>query len=131
MSHDELRSLKEFIPAKRIEFWMGFGDRYLNYFNVMRDIGLLSPEPLTLQDGTVVKPASIESDVARSHIACAEIQRSDLHWYLGTGQKTVKRVAFSSITMQIMKWVTMTLSTKRLPIQRVCLRLPRHCSFPW
>ncbi|EJY4340979.1 hypothetical protein VCSRO128_2591 [Vibrio cholerae] len=59
MSHDELRSLKEFIPAKRIEFWMGFGDRYLNYFNVMRDIGLLSPEPLTLQDGTVVKPLQV------------------------------------------------------------------------
>ncbi len=38
---------KEFIPAKRIEFWMGFGDAYLNYFNCMRDIGLLSPDPLT------------------------------------------------------------------------------------
>lgn len=59
MAHDEVRSLKEFIPAKRIEFWMGFGDRYLNYFNCMRDIGLLSPEPLTLQDGTVVQPLQV------------------------------------------------------------------------
>ncbi|MBF4434079.1 saccharopine dehydrogenase family protein [Vibrio anguillarum] len=59
MSHDEVRSMKEFIPAKRIEFWMGFGDRYLNYFNCMRDIGLLSPNPLTLQDGTVVQPLQV------------------------------------------------------------------------
>ncbi|MFV0447258.1 MAG: carboxynorspermidine synthase [Vibrio sp.] len=59
MAHDEVRSLKEFIPAKRIEFWMGFGDRYLNYFNCMRDIGLLSPRSLTLQDGTVVQPLQV------------------------------------------------------------------------
>ncbi|MGC9424080.1 carboxynorspermidine synthase [Vibrio sp.] len=59
MSHDEIRSLQEFIPAKRIEFWMGFGDRYLNYFNVMKDIGLLNPEPLTLHDGTIVKPLQV------------------------------------------------------------------------
>nr|WP_086938933.1 carboxynorspermidine synthase [Thaumasiovibrio occultus] len=59
MAHDEVRSMREFIPAKRIEFWMGFGDRYLNYFNCMRDIGLLSPEPLTLQDGTVVEPLKV------------------------------------------------------------------------
>ena len=59
MAHDEVRSLKEFIPAKRIEFWMGFGDRYLNYFNCMRDIGLLSADPVTLQDGTSVYPLKV------------------------------------------------------------------------
>ncbi|SJN56798.1 Carboxynorspermidine synthase [Vibrio ruber DSM 16370] len=59
MAHDEVRSMKEFIPAKRIEFWMGFGDRYLNYFNVMRDIGLLSPDPLTLPDGREVQPLHV------------------------------------------------------------------------
>ncbi|MBE1275066.1 carboxynorspermidine synthase [Enterovibrio baiacu] len=59
MAHDEVRSMKEFIPAKRIEFWMGFGDAYLNYFNCMRDIGLLSPEAVTLQDGTVVEPLKV------------------------------------------------------------------------
>ncbi|QMV14347.1 carboxynorspermidine synthase [Vibrio spartinae] len=59
MAHDEVRSMKEFIPAKRIEFWMGFGDRYLNYFNVMRDIGLLSPDLLTLPDGREVQPLHV------------------------------------------------------------------------
>jgi carboxynorspermidine synthase len=56
MAHDEVRSLKEFIPAKRIEFWMGFGDNYLNYFNCMRDIGLLSPHPVVMSDGSEIKP---------------------------------------------------------------------------
>lgn len=56
MAHDEVRSLKEFIPAKRIEFWMGFGDKYLNYFNVMRDIGLLSSEAVTMPDGQEIEP---------------------------------------------------------------------------
>jgi carboxynorspermidine synthase len=59
MAHDEVRSLKEFIPAKRIEFWMGFGDRYLNYFNAMRDIGLLSPDAVTLPDGREVQPLQV------------------------------------------------------------------------
>lgn len=59
MAHDEIRSLKEYIPAKRIEFWMGFGDRYLNYFNCMRDIGLLTMDPVTLTDGTTVKPLEV------------------------------------------------------------------------
>ncbi|ATF08904.1 carboxynorspermidine synthase [Candidatus Enterovibrio altilux] len=59
MAHDEVRSMKEFIPAKRIEFWMGFSHSYLNYFNCMRDIGLLSPNAITLQDGTVVEPLKV------------------------------------------------------------------------
>lgn len=42
MGHDELHSLPRHIPARRIEFWMGFGERYLNCFNVLRELGLLS-----------------------------------------------------------------------------------------
>lgn len=59
MAHDEVRSLAEFIPAKRVEFWMGFSDTYLNYFNVMRDIGLLSPESVTTVDGITVEPLKV------------------------------------------------------------------------
>ena len=59
MAHDEVRSMAEFLPAKRIEFWMGFSDTYLNYFNVMRDIGLLNPEPITTVDGITVEPLKV------------------------------------------------------------------------
>tara|TARA_R110001583_G_scaffold9433_8_gene44791 strand:+ start:7736 stop:8953 length:1218 start_codon:yes stop_codon:yes gene_type:complete len=59
MAHDEVRSMAEFLPAKRIEFWMGFSDSYLNYFNVMRDIGLLSSTPVTTSDGVTVEPLKL------------------------------------------------------------------------
>lgn len=59
MAHDEVRSMAEYIPAKRIEFWMGFSDSYLNYFNVMRTIGLLNPEPITTCDGITVEPLKV------------------------------------------------------------------------
>ncbi|TEW56126.1 saccharopine dehydrogenase family protein [Psychromonas sp. RZ22] len=59
MAHDEVRSMAEFIPAKRIEFWMGFSDNYLNFFNVMRTIGLLNPEPITTCDGITVEPLKV------------------------------------------------------------------------
>ncbi len=59
MAHDEVRSMAEYLPAKRIEFWMGFSDTYLNYFNVMRDIGLLNPEPVTTVDGITVEPLKV------------------------------------------------------------------------
>ncbi len=59
MAHDEVRSMAEYLPAKRIEFWMGFSDTYLNYFNVMRDIGLLNPDPVTTVDGITVEPLKV------------------------------------------------------------------------
>jgi len=59
MAHDEVRSMAEYLPAKRIEFWMGFSDSYLNYFNVMRDIGLLNTEAVTTVDGITVEPLKV------------------------------------------------------------------------
>jgi carboxynorspermidine synthase len=59
MAHDEVRSLAEYIPARRIEFWMGFSDSYLRYFNCFRDIGFLSPAPVTTADGVTVSPLKV------------------------------------------------------------------------
>jgi carboxynorspermidine synthase len=59
MAHDEVRSLVEYIPARRIEFWMGFSENYLRYFNCFRDIGLLSPTPVTTADGVTVSPLKV------------------------------------------------------------------------
>jgi len=46
MGHDEVHSLAAHISAQRIEFWMAFDDHYLTCFNVLRDIGMLSQEPV-------------------------------------------------------------------------------------
>jgi carboxynorspermidine synthase len=54
MGHDELHSLATNIPAKRIEFWMGFNDRYISVFNVLNRLGLLSGEPVDVEGVPVV-----------------------------------------------------------------------------
>jgi saccharopine dehydrogenase-like NADP-dependent oxidoreductase len=57
--HDELHSLSRNIDANSIRFWMGFGDHYINVFTVLRTLGLLSHEPLTLGDGREVVPLKV------------------------------------------------------------------------
>lgn len=57
--HDELHSLAYNIDANSIRFWMGFGDHYINVFTVLRTLGLLSHEPVTLDNGDDVVPLKL------------------------------------------------------------------------
>ncbi len=57
--HDELHSLSKNIKAKNIRFWMGFGDHYINVFNVLRKIGLLDHLPVRLTTGQEVVPLKV------------------------------------------------------------------------
>ncbi len=57
--HDELHSLSKNINANSIRFWMGFGDHYINVFTVLRTLGLLSHEPVTLANGADVVPLQV------------------------------------------------------------------------
>lgn len=57
--HDELHSLYKNIPAKSVRFWMGFGDHYLNVFNILRNIGMLSEFPVTTAEGVKVVPLKV------------------------------------------------------------------------
>ena len=54
MGHDEIHSLASNIEAQRIEFWMGFSERYLEVFNVLKNLGLLSPDPVDVEGQNVV-----------------------------------------------------------------------------
>ncbi len=54
MGHDELHSLFKNIPAKRIEFWMGFGEQYLKVFGVLKNLGLLGIEPVDVEGQSVI-----------------------------------------------------------------------------
>lgn len=58
MGHDEIHSLAVNIPARRIEFWMGFGERYLQVFEVLHRLGLLSSTPVTI-DGCQIRPLQV------------------------------------------------------------------------
>jgi len=57
--HDELHSLSKNIKADTIRFWMGFGDHYINCFNVLKNIGLLSEQPVTTAEGLEVVPLKV------------------------------------------------------------------------
>lgn len=71
MAHDEVRSLVEFVPARHIEFWMGFSDKYLNYFNALRDVGMLSTEPVTTAEGISVSPLKVLKAVLPEPVSLA------------------------------------------------------------
>jgi len=57
--HDELHSLSKNIDANSIRFWMGFGAHYINVFNVLNKIGLLSEKPVTTAEGLKVVPLKV------------------------------------------------------------------------
>jgi saccharopine dehydrogenase-like NADP-dependent oxidoreductase len=57
--HDELHSLYKNIDANSIRFWMGFGNHYINVFTVLRTLGLLSHEAVTLDNGQDVVPLKV------------------------------------------------------------------------
>ncbi len=57
--HDELHSLAKNIDAKSIRFWMGFSEHYINVFNVLKNIGLLSEKPVKTAEGVKVIPLKV------------------------------------------------------------------------
>jgi saccharopine dehydrogenase-like NADP-dependent oxidoreductase len=57
--HDELHSLSKNIDANSIRFWMGFSDHYINCFNVLKNIGLLSEKPVKTAEGLEVVPLKV------------------------------------------------------------------------
>ncbi|MGI6244143.1 MAG: saccharopine dehydrogenase family protein [Pseudochelatococcus sp.] len=57
--HDELHSLSRNLPVKDIRFWMGFGEHYINVFTVLKNLGLLSEQPVKTAEGLEVVPLKV------------------------------------------------------------------------
>ncbi|QBX35697.1 saccharopine dehydrogenase family protein [Paracoccus liaowanqingii] len=57
--HDEVHSLSARYPQADVRFWMGFGEHYINVFTVLQKLGLLSEQPVTLDDGRQVVPLKV------------------------------------------------------------------------
>jgi len=57
--HDEIHSLSKNLDVPHVRFWMGFGDHYINVFTVLKNLGLLSEQPITLDDGQEVVPLKV------------------------------------------------------------------------
>jgi saccharopine dehydrogenase-like NADP-dependent oxidoreductase len=78
--HDELHSLSKNIDADSIRFWMGFGDHYINVFTVLRTLGFLGHEPVTLDDGREVVPLKlVKALLPDPQTLAAGLHRQDLH----------------------------------------------------
>src|SRR5690554_5488016 len=57
--HDELHSLSRNLDVPDIRFWMGFGEHYINVFNVLNNLGLLSEQPVKTAEGLEVVPLKV------------------------------------------------------------------------
>ena len=52
--HDEVHSLSSRYKDADVRFWMGFGAHYINVFGVLKNLGLLSEQPVTVEGQEVV-----------------------------------------------------------------------------
>lgn len=57
--HDEIHSLSKNLGVKDIRFWMGFGERYITVFTVLKNLGLLSEQPILTAEGQEVVPLKV------------------------------------------------------------------------
>lgn len=57
--HDEIHSLSRTLDVPNIRFWMGFGERYITVFNVLKSLGLLSEQPVVTAEGQSVVPLKV------------------------------------------------------------------------
>jgi len=57
--HDEIHSMSRNLDIPNIRFWMGFGDHYINVFTVLKNLGLLSEQPVTTAEGQQVVPLKV------------------------------------------------------------------------
>ncbi|MDO5622289.1 MAG: saccharopine dehydrogenase family protein [Paracoccus sp. (in: a-proteobacteria)] len=57
--HDEVHSLSARYPHADVRFWMGFGAHYINVFTVLKNLGLLSEQPVKTAEGQEVVPLKV------------------------------------------------------------------------
>lgn len=57
--HDEVHSLSQILGVPTVRFWMGFSDHYINVFSVLKNLGLLSEQPLRTAEGQQVVPLKV------------------------------------------------------------------------
>ncbi|WP_445395358.1 saccharopine dehydrogenase family protein [Zobellella sp. An-6] len=57
--HDEVHSLSQTLGVPNVRFWMGFGEHYINVFTVLKNLGLLSEQPVTTAEGLEVVPLKV------------------------------------------------------------------------
>lgn len=57
--HDEVHSLSKNLDVPNVRFWMSFGEHYINVFTVLKNLGLLSEQPVKTAEGLEVVPLKV------------------------------------------------------------------------
>ncbi|MBY7649142.1 MAG: saccharopine dehydrogenase [Candidatus Liberibacter europaeus] len=57
--HDEIHSLFKNMGGADVRFWMGFGEHYINVFTVLKNLGLLSEQPIKTAENMEVVPLKV------------------------------------------------------------------------
>lgn len=57
--HDEIHSLSKNLDVPNIRFWMSFGERYITVFTVLKNLNLLSEQPVKTAEGQEVIPLKV------------------------------------------------------------------------
>jgi saccharopine dehydrogenase-like NADP-dependent oxidoreductase len=70
--HDEIHSLSRNMGVPDIRFWMGFGERYVTVFTVLKNLGLLSEQPVKTAEGLEVVPLKVVKAVLPDPSSLAE-----------------------------------------------------------
>ncbi|MGV8832007.1 MAG: saccharopine dehydrogenase family protein [Devosia sp.] len=69
--HDEIHSLSANLDVPDIRFWMGFGEHYINVFTVLKNLGLLSEQPVTTAEGVEIVPLKVVKAVLPDPVSLA------------------------------------------------------------
>jgi saccharopine dehydrogenase-like NADP-dependent oxidoreductase len=54
-----VHSLSKHLNVPNVRFWMSFGEHYINVFTVLRNLGLLSEQPVKTAEGLEVVPLKL------------------------------------------------------------------------
>lgn len=57
--HDEIHSLSKHLKVPNVRFWMSFSEHYINVFSVLKNLGLLSEQPVLTAEGEKVVPLKV------------------------------------------------------------------------
>jgi len=57
--HDEVHSISQNLDVPNVRFWMGFGERYITVFTVLKNLGLLSEKPVVTAEGVEIVPLKV------------------------------------------------------------------------
>jgi saccharopine dehydrogenase-like NADP-dependent oxidoreductase len=57
--HDEIHSLSQTLRVPNIRFWMSFSEHYIQVFTVLKNLGLLSEQPISIAEGQQVVPLKL------------------------------------------------------------------------